>query len=68
MRHLKVPTILQAGFMMDRKNYVNHPEYDFLPESIKVIYSQKEFAWLGENGRERILDDICYPDSEGDDY
>ena len=43
-----------------------HPDYDRLPEAIKSVVTPKEFAWLGDEGRETILDDACYPDIEED--
>ena len=30
-----------------------HPEYDQLPESVKLLHSEKQYAWLGSE-RERI--------------
>jgi hypothetical protein len=48
-------------------NYTPHPDYDDLPESIKRMYTEKEFAWLGDDGRKRLLETECYPETEGDD-
>jgi hypothetical protein len=40
------------------------PEYDTLPESLKVAYTPKEYAWLGEIERGRLVERECYPDPE----
>lgn len=47
--------------------YTKHPEYDALPESIKAVYTAKEFAWLGEYGRSRLMEVECCPEPEEDD-
>ena len=49
------------------ENYTPHPDYDKLPECIRHTYTQKEFAWLGDDDRNRILETECYPEIEGDD-
>lgn len=43
--------------------FTNHPEYDGLPESIKLIYTPKQFAWLGEE-RNRIVERETMPDMD----
>jgi hypothetical protein len=37
-------------------------EYDALPESIKMIYSPKEWAWLGWEQRQHEVERECLPD------
>jgi len=44
--------------------YTNHPDYEALPESIKAVYTQKDFAWLGERGREWLMEVECYPEPD----
>jgi hypothetical protein len=46
-----------AGFTM-------HPDYDQLPEPIRMLYSPKEYAWLGDEARRRIMETECYPEPE----
>ena len=48
-------------------NYTSHPDYDELPDCIKYLYTEKEFAWLGDFDRNRILELECCPNVEGDD-
>lgn len=43
--------------------YTKHPDYDQLPESIKMMHTPKEYAWLGE-ARNRIVERECMPDYE----
>jgi hypothetical protein len=43
--------------------YSQHPEYEGLPESIKLIHSPKEFAWLGEE-RNRVIERETQPDMD----
>lgn len=38
-----------------------HPEYDQLPESIKLVHSAEQFVWLGSE-RERIIERETMPD------
>ena len=48
-------------------NYTPHPDYDKLPLSIRNKYTEKEYAWLGQLERDRLLERECYPENEGDD-
>jgi len=48
------------------KNYTNHPDYKFLPEPLKAKYSPKEYAWLPDSVRARLLEIECYPEVEED--
>jgi len=41
----------------------SHPDYDQLPESIKLIHTPEQYAWLGTE-RERVIDRECMPDNE----
>lgn len=41
-----------------------NPEYDALPEAIKLLFTPKEFLWLGDTERARIIERECYPDHE----
>lgn len=38
-----------------------HPDYAFLPESIKMLYSEQEYAWLGDD-RYKIIEREALPD------
>lgn len=38
-----------------------HPEYDELPESIKMNYSPTDYMWLGSS-RERLIEAETNPD------
>jgi hypothetical protein len=46
-------------------NFTPHPEYDDLPDVIKVAVSPKEFAWLTDSQRTSLIADLCTPDVEG---
>ena len=48
-------------------NYTDHPAYARLPQVLKHRYTPKEYAWLGDIERNRIVERECYPDIEGDD-
>lgn len=39
-------------------------DYDALPEPIKMLFSLKEYLWLGETERARVIERECYPDYE----
>jgi len=62
---LKVQIRVIQVFM--KNNYTPHPDYDELPDCIKYLYTEKEFAWLGDFGRSRLLETECCPNIEGDD-
>lgn len=38
-----------------------HPDYDLLPESIKLVHSAQEYLWLG-NERLIAVERECNPD------
>lgn len=44
-------------------NYGNHPEYDALPEAIKLVHSPLQFLWLGEE-RLRVIERETQPDMD----
>jgi hypothetical protein len=50
----------------DAKTYQHHPDYDQLPEVLRHMVSPEEYAWMGNQGRKQLVDDICYPDWEED--
>lgn len=46
-------------------NFTPHPEYEDLPDVIKVAVSAKDFAWLTDSQRAELITDFCTPDVEG---
>lgn len=40
------------------------PRYEALPESIKAIYTPREYAWLGADGQAHIEQTETEPDHE----
>ena len=53
---------------MEAKNYYMHKDYETLPVAIKSLYTPKEFSWLGNELRARIIEDNCEPALEGEEY
>lgn len=47
-------------------NYTIHPEYHQLPESIKTVYSPKEYSWLDDESRRTLQQDMTLPEAEED--
>lgn len=47
--------------------YTHHPDYDGLPESIKALYSPKDYAWLPEPLKRTIMEDNTLPEVAEDD-
>lgn len=45
-----------------KENYSEHPDYQSLPESIKTMYTQKEYAWLDDESRENLIKDMTLPE------
>jgi hypothetical protein len=41
-------------------------DYDNLPEDVKVHVTPKEFRWMGEQGRSRLMQDFTEPDYQED--
>jgi len=50
--------------MQSRNNYTEHPEYDKLPEPIKILYTPKEYAWLSDAEKADLVTRECMPDWE----
>lgn len=42
---------------------IHHPEYDALPESIKLIHSPEQYKWLGSE-RNIIIERETMPDAD----
>lgn len=51
-----------ASYRMMEENFNEHPDYKSLPESIKAMYSPKEYAWLDDESRNNLLQDITTPE------
>lgn len=51
---------------MTEADYTNHPEYDKLPEVLQQYFTPKEFAWMTDQDRTRIVEDMCYPDEHSE--
>lgn len=49
------PDIIESG-------QTPHPDYQSLPESIKAMYSPKEYAWLDDESRNNLLQDMTNPE------
>ena len=49
---------------MNSPNFTHLPDYDRLPEAIKCTMTPKEFAWMSDSDRTRIIEDYCYPDAK----
>ena len=47
-------------------NFTSHPDYDKLPEAIKMEISDEEFAWMNDERRAHIVDEFCCPEPEED--
>lgn len=43
-------------------NYESHPDYESLPEGIKANYTPKEYAWLDDESRNNLIQDITLPE------
>lgn len=43
-----------------------HPDYEKLPEAIKAQVSEKEYAWLPESDRQRVVDEFTMPEATDD--
>ncbi len=43
---------------------LNAGDYDALPESIKLIYSEREYLWLSDAQKARLVQDECEPEQE----
>jgi len=47
-------------------NYTPHPDYDQLPEAIKSSLTPKEYAWLPDEERNNLQDEMTLPEVEED--
>ena len=43
------------------------PRYDDLPMPVRMVFTRKEYMWMGDEQKLSVLDDICMPDTEGED-
>ena len=50
----------------DRMDFDVHPDYDNLPQCIKHVYSPREYSWLPNAVRDRLIESECYPEVEED--
>ena len=48
-------------------NYTVHPDYEKLPEVLRHKYTAKEYAWMLDAGRNRLIESECYPDADMED-
>lgn len=49
---------------MDAQEEIMHPDYDKLPEALKLIHSPKQYMWLGDEERKRIVERETMPDMD----
>lgn len=50
--------------VLDEAMHFNqHPDYDQLPEAIKMVHSHKQFMWLGSE-RQRVVERETQPDMD----
>lgn len=47
---------------------VNQPvtpaDYDYLPESIKMVYSPSQYLWLSDYDKAKLIENECTPEFE----
>lgn len=48
-------------------DFQHHPDYDALPESIKAMYSPKEYAWLPDALKSTLIEDETMPEEDAFD-
>ena len=41
---------------------LTHPDYDQLPECVKIVHSPAGYAWLGDEERARVVERETMPD------
>jgi hypothetical protein len=46
------------------ENYTKHPDYDELPESIKCAFTPKEYAWMDDEQKRTLQQDMTNPEVE----
>ena len=52
-----------AEYMNDNLKAAMNPEYEELPESIKMLHTPEQYAWLGD-ARYRIIERETQPDMD----
>lgn len=52
--------------MAEHREPETHPDYEALPEIIKAMYSEREYAWLGAEERGRLIERECIPEHPGE--
>lgn len=45
--------------------FTPHPDYDSLPDAIKLSVTPKEFSWMTDQQRANLITECCDPDVEG---
>lgn len=45
-------------------SYTPHPDYENLPKVIQSAITPKEYAWLPDAERNRLIDDMTLPEAE----
>ncbi len=45
-------------------SYTNHPDYETLPKVIQSAVSPKEYAWMPDAERNRLIEDLTLPEVE----
>ncbi len=45
-------------------SYTNHPDYQKLPDVIQSAVSPKEYAWMPDAERNRLIEDLTLPEVE----
>lgn len=43
-------------------NYTPHPEYEALPSVVQAVITPKEYAWLPDDERKRLIEDMTLPE------
>ena len=46
------------------ENFKPHPDYQKLPEAVKAVYTPKEYAWLDDESRRNLIEDMTLPEVE----
>jgi len=46
----------------ERGDFTPHPDYERLPQCLKHVYGPREFAWMPNMARERLIESECYPE------
>ncbi len=43
-------------------NYTPHPDYEALPKVVQSAITPKEYAWLPDAERNRLIEDLTLPE------